>query len=305
MGQFDQTARPIAKLDGAAFVRWALSCIPRPPRLAFLAWEDTRRLVVPGEPERTNDAVMRVRDEDAPERLSWLIAEMEDEAEPGIHLRAGFYDLLLRKEVDPRCDPEAASVCTLVVNLSGSQRQAGIGPSYRGGRGTSVRPLVVDVAAQDALKTLKRIEAGKLGLTILPFCALMEGAGEPGFIRRWMKAVEREPDEPRRLNYRDWALILADLPERTVEWHKETEGWMERKSVTIEGWLKEGREEGALRRQRMNLLKAARRLQDPVPDSIRRAVEGTHDISILDRWFDAALAAEDIAALRREMRLGD
>ncbi|WP_309643202.1 hypothetical protein, partial [Phenylobacterium sp.] len=77
--------------------------------------------------------------------------------------------------------------------------------------GTGVRPLVVDAAAQDALKTLKRIERDDLGLTIMPFCALMRGAGTLAFIRRWMRAVEREPDESRRLNYRDWSLILADL----------------------------------------------------------------------------------------------
>jgi hypothetical protein len=47
-GQFDQTARPLAKMDGA-FFGWALSfCQPR-PRLTFLGWDDTRRLVCPGE----------------------------------------------------------------------------------------------------------------------------------------------------------------------------------------------------------------------------------------------------------------
>ncbi|MBY0228534.1 MAG: hypothetical protein K2W96_04560 [Gemmataceae bacterium] len=305
MGQFDQTTRPIAKLDGAAFLKLALSFIPRAPRLALLAWDDARRLVAPGEPDRVNDAVMEFRDEDAPARQAWLVAEMEDEAEPGICWRMGQYGLVLGKEVNPSCDPDGGAVCTLLVNLSGTQRYRHLAPAFKGGIGTGVHPLVVDVAAQDALKTLKRIERDELGLTLLPFCALMKGAGKPAFIRRWMRAVEREPDEPRRLSYRDWALILADLAGWAVEWNQTMEGWMERKSTIIEGWRKDGREEGALHTKRTDVLKVARRLQDPVPDSIRRAIEGTNDVGVLDRWFDAALDAEDIGALRREMQLGD
>ena len=44
MGQFDQTARPLAKMDGGAFFGWSFSCCEPPPRLTYLGWDDTRRL---------------------------------------------------------------------------------------------------------------------------------------------------------------------------------------------------------------------------------------------------------------------
>ncbi|MBY0230197.1 MAG: hypothetical protein K2W96_13020, partial [Gemmataceae bacterium] len=253
MGQFDQTARPIAKLDGAAFLEWALSCVPRPPRLAFLRWDDTHRLVVPGEPDRTNDAVMEVRDEAVPGRQAWLVAEFEDEAEPGICWRLGQYGTILGEEVNPSCDPEGPAVCTLVVNLSGSQKTRRVKPAFRG-YGTGIHPLVVDVAAHDALRTLKRIEKGALGLTILPFCALMEGNAAPGFHDRWKRAVERVEDPAIRRSFREWAVILSELAGTSVQWLKAMEGWMERKSTIIEGWLKEGREDGAVLARRSSLL---------------------------------------------------
>ncbi|MBY0229038.1 MAG: hypothetical protein K2W96_07155 [Gemmataceae bacterium] len=97
MGQFDQTARQAAKLDPAAFHGWALSrCVPS-PGLAFVRWDDTRRLVAPGEPDRENDLVSEVRDEARPKRPAWLITEIEDAPEPGICWRTGIYEALLGK----------------------------------------------------------------------------------------------------------------------------------------------------------------------------------------------------------------
>jgi hypothetical protein len=301
MGQFDQTARPIAKLDGAAFLAWALWCLRRAPRLTFLNWDDTRRLVVPGEPERTNDLVAQVRDEDRPARQTWLVVEIEDEAEPGICWRMGQYGITLGREVNPRCEPDGPAVGTLVVNLSGTQRARHVEPAFRGGHGTGIRPLIVDAAAQDAARTLRRIEKGELGLTILPFLSLMQGSGTTAFIERWKAAVEREKDEGRRLAYKDWALILAELTGHEVDWLKATEGWMQRKSKIIEGWKKEGAEEAELRLTRKHLLRVLTRLRDPVPEPVRRAIEGSNDPAKLEQWFDAATEAASFAAFCRVM----
>jgi len=77
VGQFDQTARPMAKMDGAAFFGWGLSCCSPRPRLSFVKWDDSRRLVCPGEPDRTNDLVALCRDDDRSQRETWLIAKLE------------------------------------------------------------------------------------------------------------------------------------------------------------------------------------------------------------------------------------
>ena len=42
MGQFDQAARYVAKLDPPGFLRWLLSSLD--PGLAFRGWLDTRTL---------------------------------------------------------------------------------------------------------------------------------------------------------------------------------------------------------------------------------------------------------------------
>src|SRR5262249_30704794 len=139
----------IAKSNGAEFLAWALSCCVDPPRLSFVGWDDSRRLVVPGEPDRVNDLVARVRDEVRPRREAWLLVEIEEEANPGIFLRTGQYELLLMKEVNPLCEHTGALVVSLVLNLSGKQKRPGVDWSF-GSYGTHLQPMIVDVARQDA-----------------------------------------------------------------------------------------------------------------------------------------------------------
>jgi hypothetical protein len=43
-------------------------------------------------------------------------------------------------------------------------------------------------------------------------------------------------------------------------------------------------------------------LQDPAPETIRLAVEGTNDPDVLARWYDAALAAQTLQNLLAVMR---
>jgi len=304
MGQFDQTAWLLVKMDGAAFLAFALSLLARRPGLVFAAWDDTRRLVIPGEPDRTNDLVARVLDEGGVP--GWLIAEIEDEAEPGIFWRAGQYEMHLGREVNPTCDPGGPHVFSLVLNLSGTQRAPRLESGLAGGQyGTRIAPMVVDLAAADAIAGLEKVERGELGLTNLPFLALMKGGGEPTFIERWKKAVEREADEHRRLVYKDSAMVFADLTPRQVNWVWGTEGWMARESSYIKGWMDKGEEKGEHRNKReYHLLAIGARLQDPVPDSIRLAVEGTNDPATLDRWYLTALSSGSLADLRQAMKIG-
>jgi hypothetical protein len=176
MGQFDQTARPLSKMDGPAFFAWGLSRSAPGTRLSFVQWDDTRRLVIPGEPDRTNDLVAQLRDDSRPERPVWFIAEVEEEPEKGILYRLGQYEFLLGKE-----------------------------------------------------------------------------------------------------------------------------GWQMRESQYIKRWEKVGEDRGTLQRTREYLLKRVKQLEDPVPEAIRLAIEGTNDLQTLDRWFDAALSSSTITEFRKAM----
>ena len=303
MGQFDQTARPLAKSDGAALFGWALSCFTPPSGLTFLGWDDTRRLVRPGEPDRTNDLVALFRDEGHAGRQTWMVAEIEEEPEPGIFYRTGHHELLLGKEVNPSCDPDGPAVGSVVLNLSGTQKPARLEWSW-GAVGTRLAPFVVDVARQDAVWTLERIERGELGLTVLPFLALMDGGGTVEFIDRWKRAVETEPELVRRQMYRDSALVFAELTPRQVNWLRGMEGWMMRESQTIKGWMREGAEIAELRTKRADLLKViGAHLEHPVSESIRLAIEWTNDVARLDVWLDAALISKTVGELRKQMKL--
>ncbi len=302
MGQFDQTARPLAKMDGSAFFAWAFGCCDPPPRLTFVAWDDTRRLVSPGEPDRTNDLVALLRDEDHPTRQTWFVVEIQDEPERGIVYRSGQYELLLAKEVNPACHPDGPAVGSLVLNLTGTQNPARLEWAW-GPFGTRLAPFIVDVASQDAGVTLTRIENGEVGLTILPFLALMQDGGTRDFIERWKLVVECEAFESRRVELKEAAIVFAELTRYQADWIRATEGWMARESTYIKGWERVGEERGELRTMRANLLKVVQHLENPVPESIRLAIEGTNDMATLERWFDAAIQVETIADLRQRMNL--
>ncbi len=307
MGQFDQTARPLAKLDAAGFFAWAFSCWSPVPRLTFVRWDDVRRLVCPGEPDRTNDLVALFRDEDNPRRPTWLVAEIEAEPEAGIIYRLGQYELLLGKEVNPACNPGGPAVASLLLNLTGTQKTAKLDWAW-GGYGTRIAPFVVDVAGQSADTTLDRIERGELGLTLSPLLARWLEAGRRSSSSAWKRVVvQREKDEAVCRMLRDSVQILAELTPWQVNWLQATRDWMARESQLIKSWMKEGGDIARLQTKRADLLRTIRRVQDPVPEAIRLAIEGTTDLDRLDTWCEAALdavsGAQTIAQLRAAMKL--
>jgi hypothetical protein len=74
-------------------------------------------------------------------------------------------------------------------------------------------------------------------------------------------------------------------------------------SQLILGWLKQGEERGAVKSARANVLRViAARLEDPVPEDLTLAVEGTNDPSILSEWLVAAATCASIGELRKAMK---
>jgi hypothetical protein len=77
-----------------------------------------------------------------------------------------------------------------------------------------------------------------------------------------------------------------------------------RESEIIKDWMRQGAEVAELRTMRTALLTAVEvRLQNPVPEAIRLAVEGTNDLRKLQEWYRAALTAETIADLRKHIQV--
>ncbi len=69
------------------------------------------------------------------------------------------------------------------------------------------------------------------------------------------------------------------------------EDWQVRESEYIKSWERVGEARARLQTMRAFLLTVVRRVEDPVPESIRLAVEGTTDPDKLDAWIEAALSS--------------
>jgi hypothetical protein len=307
MGMFDQNARAAAKQDGAAFFAWLLSRYQPPPPLAFERWDDTRRLPLPGGPDRTDDLVAVLRRTDAPGQVVYMIVEVESEPERHLLQRLGIYGLMLSREVSPPPGTEdQPPVGCALVNLTGVRPEGGLALRVAGTPlGLEVKPLVMNLCREDGPRTLTDMAKGRVGLSILPWLPLTAGGGEPALIEQWKQVALREPDAQRRATYRDMALVFAELTRDLVNWQRALEGWEMQESQYIKQWLNEGELKGVVKRGRADLLKLLRaKLHDPVPEEVRLAIEGTNDPDTLDRWYDAALQAGTWPDFRTAMKNG-
>lgn len=292
MGMFDQVGRFACKLGGQAFFSWVLR---RDPSLQFVfdSWEDTRRLTLPGHPDRTNDLVAILRSAESAESEARVIVEIQTEPEKWIFARLGMYQLLLIQEVD-------LPVYCVLLNLTGVSPMEGW---HSPPPGISVRPIVINLRNESAKELFDEIERGGLDGTVLPWIPLMADGGVMETMERWKQLAAREPSAQRRGLYRDLALIFAELSKKLVLWQKALEGWEMIESQLILGWLKQGKEEGRVETSRADLQEVIRaRLHDPIPEDLFLAIEGSNDLAILNRWFKLALRVNDIGELRQVMK---
>jgi len=304
MPTFDEAARHVCKVSGAGLTPWLDRFAEESMAADFAAWDDARRTSWPGGPERTDDVVcvLRRRADGRPARL---IVEAETEPRPDGLARLGIYELLLAIEVRGVLD-EGPPVYGAIIRLTGSKKG---GPLIltRSARhpGVLVQPIEVWLADQEAAGTLALIESAELALCILPWVVLMRGGGESPLIERWKQLASREADVEKRAAYRHFALEFAELTPELVNWQRSLEGWEVRESQYGKSIEARGEQKGELRRQRVDLLRVLQsRLGSPAPEPIRLAIEGTNDLSVLDRWFDAALTAASWADFQAAMRQG-
>ena len=74
-------------------------------------------------------------------------------------------------------------------------------------------------------------------------------------------------------------------------------------SQLILGWMKQGEDRGLVKKARSLLQEVIRtRLQDPVPEDLFLAIEGSNDLNILDQWFKLALRVTNLGELRKAMK---
>src|SRR5262249_53947843 len=128
---------------------------------------------------------------------------------------------------------------------------------------------------------------------------LMRGGSLPAIITEWKRLAGQEPDGPLRATYAGLSLVFAEAAGNLVEWQKGLEGWNVWESQVIRGWMEEGAARATLATRRQVLLQVLRvRFQAEAPEDVKRAVEGTTDLEILSRWFDAAVTAASLDDFR-------
>ena len=77
--------------------------------------------------------------------------------------------------------------------------------------GVSCQFFIKNVRKESATKTLDRIERGELGLCILVWLPLMEGADNKEIVRRWRALAMQQTDLVLRSNYASLALVFAEM----------------------------------------------------------------------------------------------
>ena len=307
MNEFDQCARQAGKADEGSFLAWVMRHYTPPSPFVFERWDDTRRKSWEGGPDRTNDLVAVLRHSARSAEHLWLILEFESEPERFIFQRLGVYELLLSMEVAQQLglkENVELPVSSVVLHLTGERESTHVSLTVPGtDKGTRVAPLVINLRQEDAVATLADIAAGRTGLCILPWIPLMADGGEPALIEEWKRIALTETDLEKRALYRSCALVFAELSREQINWYQALEGWEMLESKTVAVWRRQGELKGIIETARAKLLKVVRlRLQDPVPETIRLAVEGTNDPDVLDRWFDVALSAKTLADLLSAMK---
>jgi hypothetical protein len=302
MAAFDETARQACKVDGAGLVLWLERFAEESPAADFASWDDTRRTSWPGGPERTDDVVCVLRRrEDG--QAAHLIVEVETELRADSLARLGIYELLLALEVRGVLE-EGPRVYGAILHLTGSKKRGPLVLTRSASNpGVLVKPTEVWLAEHSAADTLGLIETGEIPRCVLPWVVLMRGAGEPALIELWKKLVGAESDAEKRAAYRHFALEFAELTPDLINWQRHLEGWEVRESQYSKTIEARGEQKGELKRARADLLRALQsRLGTPAPEPIRLAIEGTNDLGILDRWFDAALTAPSWSDFQTQMK---
>jgi hypothetical protein len=77
------------------------------------------------------------------------------------------------------------------------------------------------------------------------------------------------------------------------------EGWNVQESQVVLRWVREGMLKGelqAMHRNRVQVLQV--RLQTPLPEDLRLAIEGTNDLDTLSRWLEVAATADSLDGFR-------
>jgi hypothetical protein len=260
-------------------------------------WIDTRSLPLPGGPDRTADLVAELRFDDG--RLVLLIWELQaqiDAAKWGVTLEeaAILHNRLRDDSGQPYC------VLTALVYLR-EQCPARELTLTVGDFGTRHRPLLWEVASDDAVEAVTALETGSEEWGWLYWVPLMAGGDAPELIARWRAVLTAlVADRVQRGKLASIALIFAELAGCRLAWKRGLEGLDMTESIVVNEWI----EAGEVKASRLKLIDVLEvRFPSALNRELRQTILEQDTLSLLNDWFRAALRAatyDDFLAVLRQ-----
>jgi hypothetical protein len=302
VNDYDQAARYAARrVDEFGFLRWVLGTAVI-DAWEWKGWLDTQAVPFPGEPDRRCDTVAAFERKDGTAPPVAAIIEFMSEPRSDFPERLADYCLVVRRAVLYAAGTPTVRyrVVGIVLNLTGATQPDfwEMAPSDFGGLGLQFRFGVRTLREQNAEKTLAAIERSEFALCVLAWIPLMDGADRPEVVAQWRRLAGLIGRPERRAEFAGLALIFAELAGCRPVWEKGLEDFNVLQSQIMQEVRAKGRAEGEARASRSALVRYLRKRYPDVPADLIALVEAQTDPELLARWFDAALDAVSLDAVR-------
>ncbi len=307
---YDQTGRYAVKLNPVGLMSWWLQ-LPI-EQIRFRNWLDTRGIVFPGEPDRTNDTVAWLSDDNP--AIEWALAlEFCLAPDGSMFGRLLVYLGYIWTEKRPTdAGKERFCVGAIIINMTG-QGKTSRRMRYRDSDAEiALKVVECNLETWDAAETLQKIATGELCREVLPWIPLLKGADTTKVRQEWLQLAKEEPDSRLRSEYGFLALIFAEAAGRLALWDKWLKGWnmteskvvlelMEQgKKIGIKEGKKVGKKEGKKEGERNLLLRALENRFGAVPKELVTLVRSTKDLDLIRTWFDLVFQAGSMAEFRQK-----
>jgi len=286
MNHFDQASRYAAQADPDCLVQRVLA--PTGVSLHYREWLDTRTVTLPGGPNRIADLVAATDDPSAfPVALLYEFQSQHDAEKLEVSLLEAIAHRLQLRHGKKKHGKYR--VLPVLVYLSGRCPVRAVEMTL-GSYGIEYKPLIWDVADDDASATLEAVASGTMSWGMLFWISLMKGAKNPAVVARWRELVTQMVANARRkASLSIVAHQFAELAGRALVWKRGLEGL----SVVESTLAKELIAQGELRKQRNNLLLALKtRFKKEVSTEVAQLINEQESMELLEEWFLAALRAK-------------
>ena len=304
LNRFDQAARYTVKLDPNGSLSWWLRLTQE--LLRFRHWLDTRGIIFPGEPERTNDTVAWLADEDP--AIEWAIA-IEFSHKPDVAMSSRLLVYLGHISLEKRptdAGKERFHVGAIVVNLTGVGKTSRQMSFQQTNMQLRLHVEECNLSTWSAAETLGKIRTGELQRSLLPWIPLLHGADTPSIIDEWKRLAAEEPDHRLRSDYAGLAVVFAEAAGRWELWKEALKEWNMVESLQVLEWMAQGEARGEergeargeARGETNSLLRLLEKRFAPLPSEFQQLIRSATDLKLIRSWFDTALEAGSLEDFR-------